>query len=150
MTPTPRFRPMPGHDATFVDFASLKRPSKPNTFLLAPEGLCLRARPDMVSPVFSMAPGDLFSAIAGLVGAQRLWRLAAADPGQLRLAFVAETPILRFRDDVDLQVLPDAAGPAGQAASSRLAVYSRSRIGHSDLGANGRRVRDLIKKLGAA
>lgn len=150
MTSTPRFKVPREPDRTFVDFASLKRPRSPNTFLVAPEGLCLRARPDMVSPVFPVPPGDLFHAIATLVSSEPLWRLAAADPGQLRLAFVAQTPIFRFRDDVDVEVLPEAAGPAGEATSSRLAAYSRSRVGHSDLGANARRIRNLIKKLGAA
>ena len=51
------------------------------------------------------------------------------------------TPALRFRDDVDV-LLHSVDGQ-----TTRMAVYSRSRIGLSDLGTNARRIEDLIQRL---
>lgn len=65
------------------------------------------------------------------------------EAGGLRLRYVAVTPMLRFRDDVDLLILPD------DDTGSRVAVYSRSRVGLSDLGTNRRRVEALERRLRA-
>jgi hypothetical protein len=82
-------------------------------------------------------------AIAAAV--ERLERgvLRRPEAGGLRLRYVAVTPMLRFRDDVDLLILPDGE------ERSRVAVYSRSRIGLSDLGTNRRRVEALERRLRA-
>ena len=52
---------------------------------------------------------------------------------------VAKTPVMRFRDDVQLLFLPDV---------QLIQVRSSSRLGLSDLGTNARRVEMLRKQLG--
>ena len=54
----------------------------------------------------------------------------------MRLNFVATSAIMRFKDDVDVVVLP----VTGQPDKSTFAAYSRSRVGFSDLGANRKRL----------
>ena len=51
----------------------------------------------------------------------------------------------RCKDDIDVAALAVAT----DENRSQLAVYSRSRIGYSDLGANAKRVRMLLEKLGS-
>lgn len=134
----------------FVDFESLTRPKSPNTFLITPDGLCRNADPDEPSPSFASSPLALFERVRQLVDDTSGWRLAGESPADLQLAFVAVTPLLRFKDDVDVKVIPARAGQSLDAPGAHIAVYSRSRIGWSDLGANARRVRTLVKNLSEA
>jgi uncharacterized protein (DUF1499 family) len=77
------------------------------------------------------------------VGERRGWVLGEQDPAAMRLTFVAVTPLLRFKDDVDVLVLP----AAGQANRSTFAAYSRSRVGYSDLGTNLKRLNAFAEAL---
>ena len=53
-----------------VDFATLKRPGTPNTFLMAPDGLCAQAKADMAAPVYGVAAAKLRNEILRVVIAQ--------------------------------------------------------------------------------
>ena len=64
--------------------------------------------------------------------------------GDIRARYVAVTPLMRFRDDVDVLIRPVSA------QQTRVAVFSRSRIGVSDLGANAARIEALQARLSAA
>jgi len=133
----------------FLDFENLQRPGSPNTFLVAPEGLCRLAGVDAPAPRFAESPKALFALLTRLVRSGKRVRDMLEDPKARRLRYVEATPLLGFRDDVDIVVLPvDGGEDAG--ASSTLAIYSRSRVGYSDLGANAKRVRRLLESLSAA
>lgn len=71
---------------------------------------------------------ELVEVAGGLDGA----RLITSEPGYAH--FAVTTPVLRFIDDVELEL--DSAG-------ARAHVRSASRVGHSDLGANRKRVEAL-------
>lgn len=129
----------------FISFQTLTRPPKPNTFLVAPAGICKKAEPDLVSPVFPASPRGLFSQISEIIASERSWKDLKADAETHQLHFIARTPLLGFRDDVDIAVLPAGDGQQGTS----LAVYSRSRVGYSDLGANKKRVLALLDALTA-
>ncbi|MDJ0922674.1 MAG: DUF1499 domain-containing protein [Henriciella sp.] len=126
----------------FISFKSLQRPAKPNTYLVAPDGLCLASEPDQISPELDLSPEDAFSRIETIVETENNWIDLHTDPSEFRMRFVARSPIMRFKDDVDIAVLPSATG-----TGSQLAIYSRSRVGYSDLGANRKRVESLLEKL---
>lgn len=125
----------------FITFKSLKRPPKPNTCLVAPENHCLAAEPDFDPPVMAMTARGLYSRISEIVASERRWGKIEADPEALRIKFVATTGLMRFKDDVDIEVIPIEDGKA------TLAIYSRSRVGYSDLGANRKRVSELIRRV---
>ena len=125
----------------FVSFKSLKRPPKPNTCLAAPENHCLAAAPDFAPPEFAVGASALFAKVNNLIASERRWGNAQSDPQSLRIKFVATTGLMRFKDDVDIEVIPL------DEDKSTLAVYSRSRVGYSDLGANRKRVSALIEHL---
>ncbi len=125
----------------FITFKSLKRPPKPNPCLAAPENFCLAAEPDFAPPTMVMTPRGLFSRMSELIASERGWSKIEADPEALRIKFVATTGLMRFKDDVDIEIIPVDEGKA------TFAIYSRSRIGYSDLGANRKRVKELIRRV---
>ncbi len=127
----------------FVDFEGLRRPKSPNTCLVAPQELTSRARVDKPSPDFAVSPETLFARVEAYVSAQKNTRDLTADSTQLALNYVSVTSLMRFKDDVDVRVLR----VPGQPDAARIAMYSRSRVGHSDLGANARRVDKLIAAI---
>jgi uncharacterized protein (DUF1499 family) len=130
---------MPG----FIDFKTLQRPASPNTAFLAPPGFASAAAPDGSPPVYDAAPGELYQRALRFVTDRGGWQLGEQDPASLRLSFIAVSPLMRFKDDVDLQILP----VDGQPAKSTFAAYSRSRVGYSDLGANRKRLDALSGAL---
>ena len=122
--------------ANFVDFKSLQRPASPNTALLLPPGFSSSAKADAETPVYDVSPKDLYVRALRLIGEKREWQLGEQDAATMRFTFIAVTPLLRFKDDVDVAILP----VEGQPDKSSFAAYSRSRVGYSDLGANLKRL----------
>jgi len=135
----------PGHNdlmTDYISFKSLKRPPKPNTCLVAPDNHCLAAEPDFGPPRLDMTGRGVFSKLSEIIAANGSFGNVESDAEQLRLKFVATTGLMRFKDDVDIEVIPLEDG------KTTLAIYSRSRVGYSDMGANQKRVRKLIHDLG--
>ena len=127
----------------FLDFRALKRPARPNNWLVAPPGFADQAAPNAASPVFAMSETDLFDRIQQMVASRRKWKLKSVDETARQISFIAVTPLMHFKDDVDIAVLSET----GDGDYSTLAIYSRSRIGHSDLGANAKRVNEILAAL---
>lgn len=125
----------------FISFKSLKRPPKPNTCLAAPENHCLASKTDFTPPVLPLSAPDLFARLTEIVTAERRWSRLESDAESRRLKFVATTGLMRFRDDIDIEVIPV------DNSHSTLAIYSRSRVGYSDLGTNRKRVNELIHRV---
>lgn len=117
-----------------IDFATLTRPGKPNTFLLAPEGLCKHAKIDKIAPVYPVAAAKLRQELLAVAIAQPRVSHIFADEAGLYDDFVARSAVFHFPDHVSMQFL-DAKG-----GKSTLAVYSRSVYGRSDLGVNKARI----------
>lgn len=95
--------------------------------------------------VAPIAPSFVFDApveaVAGALARLHPSMERRAESGGVHARFVAVTPALRFRDDVDVLILPAMDG------GSTMAVYSRSRVGLWDLGANRARVMRLHSEL---
>ncbi|WP_293858852.1 DUF1499 domain-containing protein [uncultured Alsobacter sp.] len=126
-----------------VDFSRLVRRTTPNDALICPPGLCGGARSDLPSPVFALSAPDL---------REKIRAVALAEPGAVQVAeavsgrgdrYVVRTPLMRYPDTVDVLVLPQPEG------KSTVALYSRSQIGRSDLGANLARLKRWLAALGA-
>ncbi len=130
-----------------ISFKTLERPRSPNTYLLAPEGLCEKAETDEISGVFEMSPDAMFQGVLDLVGEEASWTLEAENKAQGMVHFVSTSRLMRFKDDIHVLVLLTDADGASLHNHCRLAVYSSSRIGHSDLGANRKRVKYLLECL---
>jgi len=126
---------------SYLDFTKLDRPGTPNDYLVAPEEIT-PARPDRIAPIYNQTPASLFASISAMLEADKFYREVEADAQLLAIKAVAVTPILRFRDDVNIRVFPADGGAS-------LAIYSRSRIGMGDMGANRKRVEGLLDRLEA-
>ena len=128
-------------DVDFVDLATLERPSSPNTYLVCPAERT-RAAVDREPPIYELAPGELERVwLEALAEEPRLSR-RDAEPARRRYLFVQRTPILRFPDVVQLEVLE--VPPDG----STICLYSRSLYGYGDLAANRRRIEDWLARIG--
>lgn len=125
----------------YINFKSLKRPPKPNTCLVAPDHHCLAAEPDFAAPSLNIAAPDLFSKLTDIITANRQFGAVDTDADTLRIKFVATTGLMRFKDDIDIEIIPI------DADNATLAIYSRSRVGYSDLGANRKRVSKIISSV---
>jgi uncharacterized protein (DUF1499 family) len=87
---------------------------------------------------------DAVAAAEQLV-ADRGWELAVADPATGRLEATETVSIYRFKDDVVLRITPNPNGE-GCVVNMR----SVSRVGISDLGVNGDRIRAFLADLTTA
>ncbi len=127
----------------FIDFQNLSRPKSPNTCLVAPSDFTSPADADDVAPVLNRQRLAVFDQIVGLAVERKGWTLVIADEATARLKLVVTSRWLRFKDDIDIAVLP----VQGEPAHSTIAIYSRSRVGWSDMGVNSRRVNELLDVL---
>jgi len=124
-----------------VNFQELERRDSPNDYLVCPEGYCKSATPDRVSPVYSMPVKDLKARVEALLS--KAPRTEIISKGDTQFVAEQRSLIFRFPDTIDIEVV--AVGPD----RSTVAVYSRSRYGRYDLGANGRRVEEWLEALAA-
>lgn len=127
---------------TRIDFAALKRPGSPNTYLLAPEGLCRAARTDGAAPVFDMPAAKLRTEFLSVVIAEPRLSHTLADEGDLYDDFVVRSALLGFPDIVSVKFLDVRKG------QSTLALYARAVYGRWDMGVNRARTQAWLKRLG--
>ncbi|MBU6155409.1 MAG: DUF1499 domain-containing protein [Alphaproteobacteria bacterium] len=126
-----------------IDFATLVRPRSPNTFLLAPDGLCAAAPVDRKASIYALPAARLRQAFLRVaLATPRVSHVLSDDVG-LYDNLVARSALLRFPDLIAARFV-EAGGE-----KSTLAVYSRSVYGHSDLGVNRKRVLGWIEELRA-
>ncbi len=126
-----------------LDFRTLVTRAKPNDCLMLPDGLGEPGRAHLSAKVFQVTPAALFDAVKAVVTETKGAEKIELDADSRYLRYVAVTRVLRFRDDVDIAVFE----APGEGAA--LAIYSRSRIGHSDLGTNQKRVLGLQDAVAA-
>lgn len=100
-----------------------------------------RAYGDLRNLALPVAPDVVYRRVLDLVQA-RGWRVVGRDDAGHRVQAVAVTPLMRFRDDVIVDVRPGET-----ASSSTVAMRSKSRLGTSDFGANARRIRAFFADL---
>ncbi len=121
-----------------VDFAKLRVPTTPNTYLVCPVGYGLSPinRP---SPVYTASPTRLLAAFESVAMADRdTWLLTRWSD---QILIVQRTRWLRWPDLIQARALPMAEGRAA------LAVYSRSVYGSNDFGVNRARVERWLATL---
>jgi len=128
----------PAPNGDWIDFATLEPGLPSNRYLLCAPTICdVSGDPDETLQ-FSHSASNVAAALLRL---QPDAEQRVLPNGDIQLRYVAVTPVARFRDDVDVLVRP--MGPE----TAEVAIYSRSRIGLSDLGKNKSRVDALVKQL---
>ena len=122
-----------------ADPATAARTGAPNDYLVAPEG-ATAARPDRVAEVHALPPAELlrrFDAVA--TGAPRTGRIAGS-PDEGWVTYVQRSRLFGFPDYVSVRSVEVPGGSA-------LVVWSRSRFGYGDFGANKARVESWLAAL---
>ena len=133
----------PVHDAGGMNaemdsfFKTLQRPASPNHWLAAPADYAIR--PDAVAPVFAVPAAALHAAFKTLVRQTKGAAIGTETVDGLHVVFTSA--VFGFKDDVRVQII--ALSPQ----QSTLALYSASRVGYWDLGANRRRIEDWLARL---
>ena len=126
------------------DFATLALHEKPNQYLSLPPGFASAARPHGESPVFDLPVAELERRALEVIRVQPRVAAVASDPARRKYAFVQRSALMRFPDTVTVRFVA-----VGDSRSS-LALYSRSKVGHSDLGANAARAGAWLESITAA
>ena len=83
-----------------VDFATLKKTSRPNQYLLCPEGICKTETPDAISKTYPFSPVELKEKLKGFGATAQNMVLVHEDNTTLR--FVARSPQLKFPDTISI------------------------------------------------
>jgi len=123
-----------------AQFETLVRPAKPNQYLVCPDKYCQFTVPDRISKAYPVAPDLLLSYFAETVADLETVEVVN-EPAPDDFRFIDRTRFFRFPDTISVDVVE------GESGSSMLAVFSRSQIGYSDLGANKQRVEALLMAL---
>lgn len=125
-----------------IEFATLVKPSTPNTWLVCSPEHCRNTTPDQSAPEYGMSELQLRQRLISIWQSQPRTVLAAGDaqtPGEIR--FVQYSALFGFPDTISVHTF------ALDTNRSTLAIYSRSQIGRSDLGANRERISRWLAKL---
>jgi len=111
------------------------------TYPLSNIGPQRKAYPDLKPLARDDAPESAYE--AALAAAKRMprWTIVAADAAARSIEAAAATAVLRFKDDVVIEVRPHGSGSA-------IHVRSKSRLGRGDFGANAERIRAYFLELG--
>lgn len=130
--------PTPAGD--WLSFATLEPGLPTNRALACDPDICLATDASRPAATYDVSAKAVAAALAKLEpGAE-----SRTEPnGDIRVRYVDTTAMLRFRDDVDVLIRPVTD------TSAKVAIYSRSRVGLSDLGKNGARIEALEKSLAA-
>lgn len=111
-----------------VDPQTAPDPSTPNWYRTSPGG-------ENPAPVFAASVDELSAAFDRVVAAQSATELLADDRASGGpVTWVQRSSLFGFPDYVSVSFLPSGDG------GSTLAVFSRARLGQSDLGVNEKRV----------
>lgn len=123
-----------------VDFATLKLKDSPNQYLVCPDGYCA-AEAHEAAPSFPVSVEELQDVWFDVVLQQPHTKVIARDEAARQFDIETLTPLVGFPDTITVRFLE---APDGR---STLAVYSRSHYGHSDLGANQKRIDAWLEQL---
>lgn len=123
-----------------VDPLTVPQSVKPHSFRMAPPALT-EEHVDSPSPVYSANPTLMAKAFDDYVLAQRKTARIAGSPEEGWMTYVQRSEKLNLPDYISVKFLDLNGG------KSTVAVYSRSRFGHSDMGVNEARVMSWIGTL---
>lgn len=124
-----------------VSFETLTRRSRPNDALACPPDLCRNARPDVVTPVYTVPAERLRAIVADVAHADADTQIVFSAQWEEQDRYVARSRVMRFPDTINVRVIPISSD------ASTLALYSRSQIGYSDMGVNRGRLERWLERI---
>ena len=127
-------------DQTFpIDFAALELTSKPNQFLVLPDGFTARSKAHYTSRVWRGT--DQATLLANFKSvALDAPRTEVTNENDSQVELCQKSALLKFPDFITAEAVEVPGGSA-------LCVYSRSKLGYSDLGVNAIRIQGWLEQL---
>ncbi len=107
--------------------------------LAAPAGFS--PAPEIVTPVYDMAPADLFAQVQNVAALQTHTFVLDVEPGALQAAWVVRSGVGNFPDVVEVAVVAEPGGESG------LVFYAHAIYGVSDYGVNRKHAVRWLKDL---
>ena len=120
-----------------VDPRTAAKPDSPNNWIIRSVG------GDAPAPDFALGPAELAEVVDAVILAQPRTRRLAGSVDDGHITYVTRTQLMGYPDYVSVRVYPTATGAS-------LAVFSRSRFGHSDMGVNRKRLEEWMAAIEAA
>ncbi len=99
-----------------------------------------KAYPDLKPIVRADTPASAYDAAVEAAKRMPRWNIIAMDAATRVIEAVATTGLMRFKDDIVIEVRPKGDG-------STINVRSKSRTGKGDLGTNAARIRAYAQEL---
>lgn len=122
------------------NFQQMTLPKTKNYYLVCPAKYC-NVTPNEISPVYPVSAEDLYNAFNQIISHESRVNFVYTIPEQGQFQLVQKSFILSFPDDIAVQFI------ALSENTSSLAIYSKSRYGFYDFGANKRRVTQWLEQL---
>lgn len=123
-----------------VSFEQLERRDTLNDALACPSDVC-SAKADVAAVRYPVSAAELRHAFAKVIASEPRVTTVDSDDATMTDRYIQRTRWLGFPDTVVVQFFDR---PGGQ---STLAIYSRSQLGESDLGANRTRIERWLARL---
>lgn len=97
--------------------------------------------PDLAPLAVPLAAEEALARVVELAKQQPGWSVVHVDEAGFRLEATASTSVMKFIDDIVIEVRP------GDDSGSEVHMRSKSRVGRSDLGANYKRITAFLAQL---
>lgn len=123
-----------------VAFETLQRRATPNDALACPQDVC-SATAEIRPALYPMDARKLRFALAKVIASEPRMTQVASDDGTLTDRYIQRSGRLGFPDTIVVQFFDRGS------SRSTLAIYSRSQLGRSDLGANKARIERWLSRL---
>lgn len=123
-----------------LNFKTLKKPKTPNYYLVSPKDFCPFA-PNKTSPIYNIDHRKLYVAWAKMITQQPRTDLILIDEKQMQYQYVQRSRLFRFPDYINVEFIPLSI------KTSTLAIFSQSKYGYIDFGANETRIKHWLNAL---
>jgi uncharacterized protein (DUF1499 family) len=123
-----------------VTFQTLERRATPNDALACPPGIC-KAASDVTPPEYGVGAAGLRIAFAKVIAAEPRITAVATDDATLADRYIQRSALMRYPDTIIVRFFDLPEG------RSTIALYSRSQLGHGDMGVNRARLERWLAKL---
>lgn len=127
-------------DLGTVKIETVQRRTSPNDALACPKEICV-SRVDLTPATYAMPAAALRAAFAKVVASEPKVTLVEKNNAEMTDRYIQRSAVLGFPDTIVVKFLDLSDG------QSTLALYSRSRFGESDFGANKARIERWLEKL---
>lgn len=128
-------------NVTFTEFATLRRPDSPNTYLIVAAGQDLSAMVDTVAPTLNVPADRLANTWVDIVRGRPRTRILGISDDGLQIEAEQRSAVFGFVDRISFRAVPS------DSDNSTFFAYSRSVTGYWDLGVNRSRLREWVSEL---